>query len=150
MGNWKYEKNREKTSMISKSNNGAAPWIETEMGRAWQRRWMRMQKNQKPNACARRKRKRRPSRIKFDVRRLINWSSLAASVKKMYRALIRIPIGGFRKPRFLEWENSYYIYNGRATIERQPICPYCKKMPYSLTQCAFCGQRFFKLIDSEE
>ena len=63
------------------------------------------------------------------------------SVRVLYRKL-RVPIGGLRKPVPIEWQDHYNFRTDRIDKDSWPKCPRCKEMPYSMTQCVFCGQRF--------
>lgn len=59
-----------------------------------------------------------------------------------YRKQIRVPLGGLRKPVSLEWRDSFCGMTDTITKNGEPVCPRCKEYPYSIEQCAFCGQRF--------
>ena len=62
-------------------------------------------------------------------------------LSRLYCEKFRIPLGGLRKPVPLKWVDGL---NSRGEIVRNcdPQCPRCGEMPYSYTQCQFCGQRF--------
>ena len=55
---------------------------------------------------------------------------------------VRRHIGGLRKPVPLRWVDYYDGMRDEIIPAGEPRCPYCGEMPYSTTQCQFCGQRF--------
>lgn len=70
-----------------------------------------------------------------------NWHAKQLVIE-LYRKHIRVPIGGLRKPVQLNWIPSYDGMADKIIPFGEPECPRCKEMPYSYTQCVFCGQRF--------
>ena len=54
---------------------------------------------------------------------------------------VRMRIGALRKPVPLLWVDGLNAAGERAPLS-DPKCPHCGEMPYSYTQCQFCGQRF--------
>lgn len=63
-------------------------------------------------------------------------SCVAYYVELEVRNLIIRPIGRLRKPVKLNWVRDW---GGLV-----PECPHCGEMPYSLTECVFCGQKFLE------
>jgi hypothetical protein len=61
----------------------------------------------------------------------------------LIRKYIYVPIGGLRKPVQLKWKDTFDGIADRMIPNGEPECPHCGNMPYSLSQCVFCGQRFF-------
>lgn len=55
--------------------------------------------------------------------------------RAVHNLIIR-PIGRLREPIKLNWVTDY----GSLV----PECPHCGEIPYSLTECMFCGQRFLE------
>ena len=70
-----------------------------------------------------------------------NWHAKQLVIE-LYRKHIRVPIGGLRKPVQLNWIPSYDGMTDKIIPFGEPECPHCKEMPYSYTQCVFCGQKF--------
>lgn len=57
---------------------------------------------------------------------------------------IRMKIGALRRPVAMEWEDGLDCC-GQYEPKSVPKCPHCGEMPYSYTQCQFCGQRFLEV-----
>jgi hypothetical protein len=68
----------------------------------------------------------------------------------LYRRYVRVPIGGLRKPVELEWQDSFDGIADRIITNGEPVCPHCREMPYSDSQCVFCGQRFLPCETPED
>jgi len=132
-----------------KRNDISVPWIETAEGRIWQRRWMRLQQKYHQGVVTSSERKCVMNSKKLEMWWFLKMPNFIFLAKILFNILVRVPVGGLRKPRLLEWEKSYYIYGGRPQIKQHPICPHCKETPHSFSQCINCGQKFSKLIDSE-
>lgn len=73
---------------------------------------------------------------RWEWNRCIFRKLLGYYVERAVRNLIIRPIGRQREPIKLNWVTNY---GGLV-----PECPHCGEMPYSLTECMFCGQRFLE------
>lgn|GEM_PF-3025248 len=60
------------------------------------------------------------------------------------RELFVVPIGRLRKPLPMEWEPQCGLGD---YVSYYPKCPRCGEMPYSMSECIFCGQR---MIETEQ
>lgn len=61
-----------------------------------------------------------------------------------YRVNVRVPIGSKRKPVPLKYRDYFDGMRDRIIPGGEPECPRCGEMPYSYSQCVFCGQRFIE------
>ena len=72
-----------------------------------------------------------------------NWS-FKYKLSRWFCIHIRCPIGRLRKPVPLEWASAYDGMRDVIILGGDPKCPHCGEMPYSYSECVFCGQRFIQ------
>ena len=70
------------------------------------------------------------------------WATNALS--RIWFWCVRFPLGLLRKPIPIAWQDDYDVVTDSIIPNKWPMCLHCGDMPYSTTQCQFCGRRFTK------
>ena len=74
------------------------------------------------------------------------WSRTRYHLGRVWIENVRMRIGALRKPVPLIWVDGLNAAGEIAPLS-DPKCPHCGEMPYSTTQCQFCGQRFINATE---
>lgn len=80
-------------------------------------------------------------RCTWNIRIWWDWHFKYELGRLVYKYINR-PIGRLRKPLPLQWKDSFDGCRDIIIPNAEPVCPHCGEMPYSYTECQFCGQRF--------
>lgn len=82
-------------------------------------------------------------RLTWNLEQCWKWS-IKYKLELLFFRYIRCPIGSFRKPVSLEWDDEFDGMRDKIIPNAVPKCPHCGEMPYSYQRCVFCGQRFIQ------
>lgn len=82
-------------------------------------------------------------RLSWNLEQWWNWK-FKYKLERFICNYIRRPIGRLRKPVPLQWKDSFDGCRDIIIPNSEPVCPHCGEMPYSYSECQFCGQRFIQ------